>query len=234
MKYCFIGDIHGKYNLMKKIVEQFSDSHKMIFVGDFVDSYNESRTEQLKCIELILELIKNNKAESVLGNHEMSYLFKEHECSGRSNDFYIMLLPYLNDILKYFKYYIYLENDKILITHAGLTKQIWDDYNLNFNNLKEFLEFKTQSNNNLRLNPLHYIAFSRGGNDNYGGIFWCDWNEEFKPISELKQIMGHTRYSSTNEKGIRIKESYNFNIDCLDNYNEILEYDDETKQFDII
>ena len=46
-----------------------------------------------------------------------------------------------------------------------------------------------------RDNRRHWIfnaGYCRGGSQNYGGITWCDYIEEFYPTIGLNQICGHT------------------------------------------
>ena len=73
MKITAIGDIHGR-NIWKDIVEKESDSDKIVFVGDYVDTYdNISPGQQVKNFEEILEFKKTNpnKVTLLLGNHKL-------------------------------------------------------------------------------------------------------------------------------------------------------------------
>jgi ribose 5-phosphate isomerase len=54
-----------------------------------------------------------------------------------------------------------------------------------------------------------------------GGIVWCDFDDEFSPIDDLKQIVGHTsqwetgRAKQHNSEGyINITDANNICIDC--------------------
>jgi hypothetical protein len=48
----------------------------------------------------------------------------------------------------------------------------------------------------LRAGSLHWMLEAgecRGGHSPLGGIMWCDWRREFKPVSGYNQVVGHTR-----------------------------------------
>ncbi len=244
MKYLYIGDIHGDYNFVKYLYDNFKN-YKKIFVGDIVDSLIFTRAEQIKSLELVLQMIEEGNTECLFGNHEMSYLYPNNfKCSGFSNTMLSRINPLKSKIFRLFKYFIYDKENKILISHAGLTKQLWDQFNLSFNNLEETLN--EWLNHNYRISywskdyeysPYHWIGNCRGGPNNVGGLLWCDWNNEFQPIENLTQIFGHTAYLDNYKDsfyGIRIRNNINYNIDCLQRIYQILEYNTETKIFQII
>lgn len=203
MKFVFIGDIHGKW---ESVEEALSKEGKKIFVGDFIDSYDRSLEDHKKCFELVLEAIKRKEAQSIFGNHELSYLMPStHRCSGYDPYRAGLMEDIKDDLLKHFKPFIFLENT-ILVTHAGLTQQIWEQEKLSPETLEPFLEASWKD----QTSPVHWIGRARGGRNPIGGIFWCDFNMEFLPIPELTQVFGHTRGREIRQSG------QSFCIDCLD------------------
>ena len=74
MKTVFIGDTHGR-DLWKQIVEVESDADKIIFLGDYFDSFDISGVVQLHNFNEIVEFKKNSDKEIVLlfGNHDHHY-----------------------------------------------------------------------------------------------------------------------------------------------------------------
>jgi len=99
--------------------------------------------------------------------------------------------------------------EHFIVTHAGIHKDVLP-------HLDE-LEFANVDS------PLHNIGWARGGRSRAGGIFWCDFNDEFIPIPGVNQIFGHTAYGGRN--GIRTmhtEDSLNYCIDCLDHKVEFL------------
>lgn len=216
MKYVFVGDIHGKSNLVE---DALSKEGKKIFVGDFIDSFDKSIAEHRKCFELVLAAIKASEAEAIFGNHELSYLQShQHRCSGFSAARRDLMQEFGDDVWELFKPYIFLQPN-FLVSHAGLTNQLWEKYRLSLEKLPETLENWWPDLSS----PMHQIGYYRGGMCNVGGMFWCDFNVEFKPVPGLKQVFGHTQRGG--ENGIRVAGENSYCIDCLDNVIRYLELD---------
>jgi hypothetical protein len=62
---------------------------------------------------------------------------------------------------------------------------------------------------------------ARGGFQPVGGITWLDWNEEFYPIPNVNQIVGHTTFYTPQE--YHTENSLNYNIDTKNRHIGILE-----------
>lgn len=202
MKVTFIGDIHGQVEIVKKALAKRG---RKIFVGDLVDSFVRTPIESRKCMELVLDAAEAGKAEVIYGNHELSYLFPHHRCSGYTNATYAFMQELRPRIMVAFKSHIMMAPD-FLVTHAGLSKQLWEDQLLNLDVLDHVL---CDWWSDIR-SPAHWIGWKRGGRDPCGGTFWCDFRCEFSPVPGLRQVFGHTR-----GKGIRqVEQSYC--IDCLE------------------
>jgi len=65
------------------------------------------------------------------------------------------------------------------------------------------------------------VGHARGGNLKAGGIVWCDFDHEFQPIDDLRQIVGHTNQWETGKAtqyhrdgAINIVDANNICIDC--------------------
>ena len=74
MKTIILGDTHGN-DIWKKIVEEESPD-KVIFVGDYFDSFDISFAKQMYNFNEILDYKKSGNAEVTLliGNHDYHYL----------------------------------------------------------------------------------------------------------------------------------------------------------------
>ena len=83
----FIGDLHLQASLILPLVEKNIEKYnveRVIFMGDYVDQWNQCDNSGLYLKELTLlnefreKLIKESKVEPVflIGNHDMSYLIE--------------------------------------------------------------------------------------------------------------------------------------------------------------
>lgn len=215
MKYIFVGDIHGK---VEQVERALAMDGKVIFVGDFMDSRDRTADEHDQCVYLVLEAIKAGKAESIYGNHELSYLcmFGEgqsvHRCSGWDYDRSLVMKRHEKEIRELFKPFLII-NKNLLVTHAGLTKRLWTENNMTIDNMAQTLTEWWP----VRRSPMHWIGYHRGGRNPVGGTFWCDFNQEFDEVPDLVQVFGHTA-----GQGIR-QQGNSFCIDTLDREHKFLE-----------
>lgn len=215
MKILVIGDIHGRDSwktYVNNALLNFVD--KIIFLGDYVDSFNIQPDEIVDNLKNIIELKKiyPDKFVLLLGNHDYSYYFSYNGTSGynyyfaheyfdlfKSNwDLFDIVWGYTNDNHKY-----------TLLIHAGLSKTYWNknilntikdkdsyvhkinDYidldSLNNKPVHEILNFYKNDNN-----TLWKVGSIRGGSG-YGSILWADKSEIKKdPFPNINQVIGHT------------------------------------------
>ena len=225
----FVGDLHGNLAFVQSL-QKLYPSHVKIFLGDILDSRVFSRTEELGCLELVLDMIEHGEARACFGNHEWSYLEPTMRCSGYDPEFDVQLNPFKDRMRRLFETFFWLPKYKILVTHAGLTWAFWEEFGLSISTLpirlKEWAQLPISSS------PTGRVGIARGGDDRTGGTFWCDWYREFQPVPGIVQIFGHTSGLSIQEQvlpgsqGIRRRGS-NYNIDCLARMWEVLELNDK-------
>lgn len=186
MKTLIVGDLHGKVEVVEKALAQ---EHPVIFIGDIADSFDRPISDHVKCFELIFKAIDEGKATCLYGNHELSYMVPSMFCSGYTNAMAAHMTGGLKqEMASRFDYFQFYEPN-ILLTHAGLDKVIWDEYNLDLKSLPQTLAEWVHDVDS----PAYWIGRIRGGSHKVGGIFWCDFNNEFTEVPELVQIVGHTR-----------------------------------------
>lgn len=211
MRYNFVGDIHGR-------VEAVEDALLLpglkVFVGDFVDSYDRTVDDMEKCLVLALDAADKGEAVLLYGNHELSYVLPDkHRCSGYKNSTEDMLVSHLDRITKHFKCFYQPAKDW-LITHAGCHPLVWDK-------IKDDIPGAVAD----KSSPAHWIGQYRGGINKVGGIFWCDFNAEFKPVDNLNQVFGHSASKGTEVRKMMGTNSRNYCVDCLDKKQEFLTLD---------
>ncbi len=198
MKIISISDIHGRPYWKEIDVNQYD---KVIFVGDYVDSYDRRDVEILTNLEAIIELKKEypDKVVLLLGNHDIGYMFlnEGYNCSGFRPAMQINLMPLfkLNKDL----FQIAFQIGKHIWTHAGISKG-WYDYNReDIERIASTFETKDLAdtlNHMLHLKEnrlLHQVGNYRGGSYQFGGITWADRKETKNDyLPGYFQIVGHT------------------------------------------
>jgi hypothetical protein len=195
MKIITVGDLHGS-PAWKQI---HADSWDLIiFMGDYVDSFDYSDDQILKNLLDVIAFREMNgvKVILLLGNHDLVYYFggaRIHLCSG----FRPKMLSKLQNIFSSKKdlFLAAFQFENYLWTHAGLVKR-WYDHHI----LSQMLpadENLAHALNRLFSDyylPLFHVSSYRGGNNKDGGIFWADISETtVDPLPGYHQIIGHTR-----------------------------------------
>lgn len=218
-----VGDIHGRYRVVDKVLDSYEH---VVFVGDFMDSWYEPSEHQIRALVAAMEA---DNAQVLLGNHEASYLGPDHRCSGwdaRTQQKFNQLRYTVDSF-----YRIVSIGPGVFVTHAGISL----DWLRHVTGLPmvEVLELNHDqifsAVNDCSFDTFSIVGKTRGGYYPFGGPLWCDWTD-FQPIPGLTQIMGHTERRPGKNKGILIKRrnGNNYNIDCLGTAGLILEYDSNT------
>lgn len=201
MSTVVVGDLHGKYEIAEQVL---ASPHNVVFIGDYLDSFTHTTLELVKTLDTVLHAATTQpeRVTALKGNHELSYLEVGMRCSGYNSLLQLQVRERDLSVLKPFTWL-----DKYLVSHAGVSARMLRKLNIDYETY-------------LREGKFTDIGYARGGTAPYGGLYWCDWYEEFEPM-EIPQIVGHSGYRPGKEKGILIKEN-SYNIDCLDHTKEVL------------
>jgi hypothetical protein len=193
MRTLTIGDIHGLNNWEKVNPDDFDI---IVFLGDYVDSYVVEDVAVINNLEKIITL-KNSfpqKVKLLTGNHENSYLFRQHRTTGYRYDIADEIRGILNRNIDLFQ--VGWQYRNYLWTHAG----IHDEY-YNQKIASRVLETDDSLAGTLErlyreeYRALFEIGYERGGWDQKmtGGPFWIDKSRLLEnPLKGYHQIVGHT------------------------------------------
>jgi hypothetical protein len=231
MKTIIIGDIHGR-SIWKDIVTN-EKPDKVVFVGDYFDSFDIGFTEQMFNFNELIELKKNSNFEVVLliGNHDFHYLPNLNQTySGHQRQFHFIIQERLNEVMELLT--MCHKIDDLLITHAGISNQwikYWvKEYNMNINESIDVIVndlFKTN------LNPFKFTGWDPSGDSAYSSPIWIRPNslqtsnyDSFR--NEYIQIVGHTPQNKIDINGHTTGGRYYY-IDTLETSGEYLIYQDK-------
>lgn len=185
---------------------------RIIFIGDYVDSFTLSNVEILHNLKEIIELKKMlcDKVILLIGNHDVQYMLNGYWRAGYRAVMYHDLYDLFNKNFELFRM-AHEETDqqgnRWLWTHAGVTNGWYNDYMLysaKHVNSKYKRIFSEDPNTDMVSNVLnnawlinnqefHMIDSGSGGNELYGSCIWV--RPEFLNVQNLKgynQIVGHT------------------------------------------
>jgi hypothetical protein len=213
-----IGDIHGRsswkealfgdytrFNHWKYLIEEKSPMSegiwkespgsqfsKVIFIGDYVDSFDVSDSVMIQNLRDIIFFKKAfpDLVVLLLGNHDIQYIVENQFCSGYrekvastfgfffKEDLSLFDVAYSDSLkgrvysMRFPENGVPLEGD-VVWTHAGVSKG-WLDYSLG--NLKRYgeiyEEFKKKFESPSAENVIEYLRFLWASKR--GELFWCD------------------------------------------------------------
>jgi predicted MPP superfamily phosphohydrolase len=219
MKTLVIGDIHGR-SVWKDIIEQETPD-KVIFIGDYLDSFYIHPLKQLSNLKDIIEFKKTSNIEVILllGNHDYHYLDGILEYySGYKHQFRPTFENTLMSNIELFD--ISHQMGNILFTHAGVSETWYDSISQYINHLTD-LSLSDKLNILFKDKP---NLFKHGNYNSYGDDVRCSpiWirpkslikNNSF--LEEYIQVVGHT-----NGVPNLLEPNYYF-IDVLDTINKFL------------
>lgn len=207
MKLITISDLHGRNNWLRITINHYD---KIIFLGDYTDSYDLDDTAILENLQRIISLKEAHPDKVILliGNHDAQYLhFPLYRCSG----FRPSMQPALTELFTthYNLFQIAFQEGAYLFTHAGISGRWLTGLNLPGLNLKLELNLlasgqgsqlnqldqllNTMHQDQSRRTALFDVSYLRGGFHEAGGPLWADKRETSTDyVMGLQQVVGHT------------------------------------------
>lgn len=190
-KIAIISDIHTNYLKAEMIISK-EDPDLIVFLGDYFDAFGETEQDTDNTALWLKDSLQEKNRIHLIGNHDLSYMTNNSQikCSGFS-EFKKFIIDRHNIPWDKLKTHCYVGD--YLCTHAGISKTFFEQYKAS--NLDEFIKEADDAIKNIddaNITKFFQVGKNRGGLDECGGIFWCDY-DEFVDIPGTKQIFGHTR-----------------------------------------
>lgn len=194
MKLFLISDCHGNIEgLMRALVKHgLFDNHgnrqlarrdQIFLIGDAANCVKDSWIGDMAILDMVGDTIDG----MVMGNHELPYVDSGNSFGGFH--FFPEIQHRISMLMNEDLIGAALQWGDTLITHAGFSAEFLhpdEDVFSVFHRLEDHWK-----NRNFSYSPFSSVGWARGGRDKVGGIFWCDFEQEFIP-TPFPQIMGHT------------------------------------------
>jgi predicted phosphodiesterase len=228
MKTVIIGDVHG-HDSWKQIVQQEQDADRIIFVGDYFDSFTVPGLIQCQNFQDIIEFKKSTDKEVVMmiGNHDYHYFpeIGENGCSG----YQARMAPTIQHIIDTNREHLQMayQFDDILVTHAGVssiwlddTIAMWDVENIAMylNDLFKFQPQKVAYRSYKQVGDQVYGAYGYG-DETFQGPLWIRpkslMTANYDTLrTQIRQVVGHTGQKQIDIEGKATGGRYYF-IDTM-------------------
>ncbi len=195
-----IPDVHGR-TFWEEAVEK-NPMADFIFLGDYLDPYDDEGIPQERAYKGLLEIIAYKKARPdsvtlLLGNHDMHYLFSflkgsrfDEDQAQRNADTFRQ-----NIGLFQMAYEMQVNGRRYLFSHAGVGRMWIDLYApaLEPDEITaDWLNLCMKSDDFYE--ALGHVSWARGGFLEFGSMIWADLSEQKVVENQLPavQIFGHT------------------------------------------
>lgn len=193
MRELIVPDVHESIDRLNRILAMAGKVDHTYFLGDWFDTFQPPRVEDTA--RFLEENIGDPDKTFIWGNHDLPYAYprvRGLRCSG-FDEFKIPIIKHAMDLaISHFEFTCMTQGWRL--SHAGIHPSFKKGF------FKAIRKLNGQLADN-QLPPLVRAGHCRGGNQRIGGITWLDWNDEFEPIPNLKQIVGHTRGNLPRQKG---------------------------------
>ena len=188
-KVLVIADLHW-LDIWKKLIAK-EKPDKVIFLGDYVDSFDVSDIDMIANLNNIIEHKKKNMDSTILllGNHDLQYIYLECKCSSYRASYAWIIWQLLKDNKDLFQ--IAHEEWGTLFTHAWVGEGWYKKHESLLDNYSTALgESLNMVYNSRDRGILFHAGAARWGFNTYGWPVWCDKSED--KIEWLLQVMWHT------------------------------------------
>lgn len=186
-KRLILGDIHGHIDFVKQIYE-YETPKDVIILGDYCDSFKLKPEDIVYCFNELLFLKSNHKHGEfhlLIGNHDLHYMLTSEEYSGKNYLTESMMHETLMNAWddKILEPYIVDEKNKIIYSHAGITKTWLNDW-------------EHKLGDDVNLDSLRFTfgkTFNCYGDCPENGFVWVRPNSLYSDMLDgYKQVVGHT------------------------------------------
>ena len=231
MKTIAIGDIHG-LGYWKQILEK-ERPDRVVFVGDYFDSYNIPGIDQIHNFKNIIHWKQDNpECEVILliGNHDFHYM--PAAGNERYSGFQKNLYMEIGDVLETNKHHLRMAYriDDLVFSHAGITPDFLLRNQWGEQDMVEFINDLW----NYRPHKFRFADNGYGHSDPYGddvfqGPLWIRPKSLMKACKDIRktiiQVVGHTQVEVI-DPGKATGGRYYF-IDSMQTSKQYLVYEDK-------
>lgn len=225
MKTIIIGDTHGR-STWKDIVAQ-EQADRVIFIGDYFDSFDIESAEQQFNFKEIIEYKEKSECEVILliGNHDFHYYPGGETYSG----YQYGAAPAIRQLLEENKHHLQMcyQLDNILCSHAGIGHNwLVEQEKYESGSIADFVNDIW----NYKPNRFMFYGFDPYGDNKTQTPIWIrpmsllSGNKETFLKTDYIQIAGHTQVRKIDIEGKATGGRYYF-IDAIDE-RQYLIYDD--------
>ena len=232
-KVLFIGDIHGLSEWDNIAIGGLKQFYKIVFLGDYVDSFHVRPVEQLHNLKNICTFARKNKdnVTLLLGNHDYAYIYNYPYISGhqatQAHEYRMIFQDNIDLFKMAWGYQSTATNQYTLATHAGLTQSFWNQFvvkDVEKGFLSNFFKADDKKYEDYQIHEILNLLQDKGdvlwkvgqmrGGWGTPGPLWADYMELLEdPFENINQVFGHTPKAS-----ITVDHNGEYFLACVDSW----------------
>lgn len=215
MKVIALGDIHGK-DIWKRIIDK-EKPDKVVFVGDYFDSFDIGPEKQILNFQDIIQYKKDNpdSVVTLLGNHDFHYLPVARETySGYQRFAAYQITPLIKEAVELGILQICHLHGDFLFSHAGISKTWCEKWGIDLG-----IDFVEQINDLVKYQgkQFRFQGTDIYGNDVTQSPIWIRPDAlRADALEGFNHVVGHTRVDSIDLKFWDGNSTFLIQIDALD------------------
>ncbi len=216
MRIVSIGDVHGR-SIWKQIVEKEKNADKIVFIGDYLDVYDNISSEvQLENLNEIIQFKKDNPDQVILlfGNHDYHYLDSTMESySGFQSKIKKSASQILKNAIDENLIQVCFVFDDYVYSHAGITKTWANLHKIDLNNIQNCINEKLKYSPNI----FSFCGIDPHGDDITQSPIWVRPESlKLDGLEGYKFIVGHTQQMKiTIDQNLFLIDNHGFNSEYL-------------------
>ena len=222
MRTIIISDLHNRVDWIEPFLSSI-EYDKVVFLGDYLDDYNDTIAIIENTARWLKQSIEHKNRIHLFGTHDIWYRFPDNPFLQPAGSTAIKSYA-INEILTlkdWDKLKLYHHEQSFLMTHAGLHPSLLGESKNMLATIDNKTERALKDADKGKSHPWLDCGYARGGYSKIGGLTWLDWQEEFEPVHDLNQIVGHT-CDKEPRKWIE-KDSENYCIDTENKHYIVIE-----------
>ena len=246
MKTIVLGDTHGRS--VWKLITHKENPDRVIFIGDYFDSFDISGVEQIHNFKEIIEYKEKGECEVVMliGNHDHHY-FPEIGNTGTSG-YQTTLAPSINQVIDENRHHLIMayQMQEFVFTHAGVSSKFMDNVfgkggwktETIVDQLNEMFKYKPKTFEfAMAVNPDQWYIDPTGDNQEQSPI-WIRPRSLMRANydtlrKQIVQVVGHTEIKKIDVEGHGTGNRYWF-IDTLGTSGQYMIIEDGEIRFNEI
>lgn len=210
-KAIIVPDSHQNLGFLNAILRKEDWFDYCVFLSDFFDTHRQIDNQLIFGVKETCKWI-NSKLDDdrfiwLISNHDCAYIasYKKDYTKTKPNSYY-SCSGWTRNKAKNFNKYIdprYFKKvelcvqlgDSLIASHAGFHYRMFQPYKSELQNIEELYEKWEKEKFTFHLEPWHWIwdvGRCRGGIAMVGSPVWQDFFEEFIPLDNVQQIVGHS------------------------------------------